>query len=76
MSLPERYTSFAQIILLFSQLGGAAAPPAPPPRTLMGIHTHKGDKTNETKREIAADNVLSLSKNIANVSLVIEISVT
>ena len=29
---------------------------------------HKSDKTNETKRKIAADNVLSLSKNIANVS--------
>ena len=34
----------------------------------VGIHTHKSDKTNETKRKIAADNVLSLSKNIADVS--------
>ena len=43
---------------------------------LGGIHTHKSDKTNETKRKTAADNVLSLSKNIANVSLVIKIGVT
>ena len=34
MSLPERYISFARIILFFPT-GGAAAPPAPPPRTLM-----------------------------------------
>ena len=37
---------------------------------------HKSDKTNKTKRKVAADNVLSLSKNIANVSLVIKIDVT
>ena len=30
------------------------------------------DKTNGTKRKIAVDNILSLSKNIANVSLVIK----
>ena len=41
-----------------------------------GIQTHKRDKTNETKRKIAADSVLSLSKNIANETLVIKIDVT
>ena len=39
-------------------------------------YTIKSDKTNEIKRKIAADNVLSLSKNIANVNLVITIEVT
>ena len=37
---------------------------------------HKSDKTNGTRRQIAADNVLSLRKNIANVFLVIKIDVT
>ena len=46
-----------------------------PDRRLVDL-SPKSDKTNETKRKIAADNVLSLSKNIANVSLVIKIDVT
>ena len=48
-----------------------------PVEYLRGIHGEsENDGFHETKRKIAADNVLSLSKNTANLSLVIKIDVT